>query len=164
MHRRRPRRPRRLVRALLAAAAVRPAVALKCFVGRVHDPDLKTNDAGVAFVDTADLGPHECPTEASSCCLLFEASRCCNVEGSTYAVADGACGTAAQCSDASERAAVCASYGVGKRGECASATCAVDGCNELGVFALGVDAARRPSALFSGLAAAAVCAAAAALW
>mmetsp|Transcript_9595 Transcript_9595/g.28707 ORF Transcript_9595/g.28707 Transcript_9595/m.28707 type:complete len:173 (+) Transcript_9595:260-778(+) len=134
------RKRRRLLAAAAAALAPRGR-ALSCYEGRVHDHDMHTNDQHVALTDTSVATA--CPAERSACCLRFEASRCCNLKGRTFAVSDGRCGNATECADAGWRADVCAAYespspaaglSYDKHSRCAHATCDTDDCNVLGLF------------------------------
>ena len=98
--------------------------ALDCLVGRVHDANLRAHSN--AFVD--GVAVEACPAGTDSCCVTFEASRCCTLAGRTYAVSDGACGSALLCGNVDGAAdGVCAAYEVGRRGRCAYATCREDG-------------------------------------
>jgi hypothetical protein len=125
--------------------------ALECQVGRVHDADLRAHSN--SFVD--GVAVEACPAGTDSCCVTFEASRCCTLAGRTYAVSDGACGSALLCGNVDGAAdGVCAAYEVGRRGRCAYATCRGGGCNAVGGFDLGADDAASRASVAAGVLAA----------
>ena len=141
---------------LLACVACGPgALGLQCYEGRVHDHDMHSNDGGVTYTDSAVATT--CPAGQDACCIKFEAAKCCNIEGRTFAVEDGACASAAMCADYDAHKTMCNQYVQAKHDKCASSTCTTDLCNTLGLFKSGVDAAapkggRAPVAALAGAA------------
>ena len=88
--------------------------------------------------------------------MTFRGRRCCTLEGNYYAVSDGACGSAALCGNLEDAAdKTCDGYKLGRRGRCTYKTCATDGCNAVGGFALGADDAAWRQSLWVAVAAAA---------